>query len=131
MKGPSTTRAAMTSLFCVVTLLALDTTPAAAQAASTVGPGSRARVTVPSLGLNAAIGTVREATDARNLLRGHRGRGRPHRRRADPERRVEPGHSRIATAGGRLTSPLHHRAGYRPPGRRLARGTVNPGATGS
>lgn len=68
MKGPSTTRAAMTSLFCVVTLLALDTTPAAAQAASTVGPGSRARVTVPSLGLNAAIGTVREATDDSLLI---------------------------------------------------------------
>lgn len=63
MKGHSTTRAAMTSLFCVVTLLALDPSPAAAQVASTVGPGSRARVTTPSLGLSAAIGTVREATD--------------------------------------------------------------------
>lgn len=56
-------RFSIASFVLVAAVLAADVASAVGQVATSIDPGSRVRITAPSLGLNEAVGTVKEATD--------------------------------------------------------------------
>lgn len=59
----TTTRLMQPILALVLASLATDVSSVAGQVAPSIEPGSRVRITAPSLGLSEAVGTVQEVTD--------------------------------------------------------------------
>lgn len=56
-------RFSIASFVLVAAVLVADAASAVGQVIPSIGQGSRVRITAPSLGLNEAVGTVKEATD--------------------------------------------------------------------